>query len=302
MHTGLMPQAGWLRLFNTRHRVTASLVAVAHALTGSPETSSCRSRSRRNDPVAVFFGREKEIVRSFLTSFEAGTATPLGLVDGTKFQNDPRVEGLKNLFGRLPKNVKVNIVRILADGDYVVTHTEYYWDGPKVAFDLFRFENGKIVEHWDNLQEKCAAPNASGRTQLDGPTEVTGKEKTEVNKQVVKAYWDAVVLGGQGARVAEFRSMDDLRQHNCDGEDNKSGSQRKTGPFAKPGFIFKIEKVCKILGEGNFVLVMSEGLFDVKPTAFYDLYRVENGKMVEHWDVLEPMPAAGQSRNNNGKF
>ena len=47
---------------------------------------------------------------------------------------------------------------------------------------------------------------------------------------------------------------------------------------------------------------MSEGLFDAKPTAFYDLYRVDNGKMVEHWDVLEPMPAAGQSRNKNGKF
>jgi predicted SnoaL-like aldol condensation-catalyzing enzyme len=31
----------------------------------------------------------------------------------------------------------------------------------------------------------------------------------------------------------------------------------------------------------------------VKPTAFYDLYRVESGKMVEHWDVLEPVPAAG---------
>ena len=96
--------------------------------------------------------------------------------------------------------------------------------------------------------------------------------------------------------------MDDFRQHNCDGEDNKSGSQLKTGPFAKPGFVFKIEKVHKILGEGNFVLVMSEGLFDAKPTAFYDLYRVENDKMVEHWDVLEPMPVAGQSRNNNGKF
>ena len=37
---------------------------------------------------------EKEIVRSFLTSFEAGTAAPLGLVDGTKFvQHNPRVEG-----------------------------------------------------------------------------------------------------------------------------------------------------------------------------------------------------------------
>jgi hypothetical protein len=51
--------------------------------------------------------------------------------------------------------------------------------------------------------------------------------------------------------------MDDFRQHSCDGEDNKSGFQMKTGPFAKPGFVFKIEKVPKILGEGNFVLVTS---------------------------------------------
>jgi predicted SnoaL-like aldol condensation-catalyzing enzyme len=249
----------------------------------------------------------KEIVRNFLKSFETGTTAPLNLVDGTKFiQHNPRVEdgaeGLKNLFGRLPKNIKVNVVRIFADGDYVVAHTEYDWAGPKVAFDVFRFENGKVVEHRDNLQERCAAPNASGRTQLDGPTDITGLDKTEANKLVVKSYWETVVLGGQGSRVAEFRSMDDFRQHSCDGEDNKSGFQMKTGPFAKPGFVFKIEKVHKILGEGNFVLVMSEGLFDTKPTAFYDLYRVENGKMVEHWDVLESMPAADQSRNKNGKF
>ena len=84
-------------------------------------------------------------------------------------------------------------------------------------------------------------------------------------------------------------------QHNCDGEDNKSGFQTKTGIFAKPGFVFKYTKVHKILGQGNFVLVMSEGLFDAKPTAFYDLYRIENGKQVEHWDVLETIPQSDQS-------
>jgi predicted SnoaL-like aldol condensation-catalyzing enzyme len=72
--------------------------------------------------------------------------------------------------------------------------------------------------------------------------------------------------------------MDDFRQHNCEGEDNKSGAQ-----LSKPDFVFKVEKVRNILGEGNFVLVVSEGLFgDSRPTAFYDLYRLQNGKMVEH--------------------
>jgi predicted SnoaL-like aldol condensation-catalyzing enzyme len=53
---------------------------------------------------------------------------------------------------------------------------------------------------------------------------------------------------------------------------------------------------------GNFVLLISEGLFDAKPTAFYDLYRIENGKQVEHWDVLETIPPTDQWKNPNGKF
>ena len=47
---------------------------------------------------------------------------------------------------------------------------------------------------------------------------------------------------------------------------------------------------------------MSEGLFDAKPTAFYDLYRIENSKQVEHWDVLETIPPSDQWKNSNGKF
>ena len=58
----------------------------------------------------------------------------------------------------------------------------------------------------------------------------------------------------------------------------------------------------KILGEGNFVLVMGAGLFDGKPTAFYELYRLEDNKIVEHWVVLEPMLPRDQWKNANAKF
>jgi predicted SnoaL-like aldol condensation-catalyzing enzyme len=72
----------------------------------------------------------------------------------------------------LPDPTKANIIRIFADGDFVVAQSEYDFFGPKVEFDVFRFEGGEIVEHWDNLQEKCSHLNLSGRSQLDGPTEV----------------------------------------------------------------------------------------------------------------------------------
>ena len=58
----------------------------------------------------------------------------------------------------------------------------------------------------------------------------------------------------------------------------------------------------KVLGQGNFVLMMSEGLFDGKPTAFYDFYRLEEGKQVEQCDVLETISPTAEGKNSNGKF
>jgi hypothetical protein len=44
------------------------------------------------------------------------------------------------------------------------------------------------------------------------------------------------------------------------------------------------------------------GLFDNQPTSFYDFYRVVDGKMVEHWDVIETLLPSAQWKNANGKF
>jgi len=250
---------------------------------------------------------KKDIVRKLLESLETKDPKPLRFINPKKYiQHNLEIEdgldGLKKVISRLPANTKANVVRIFADGDYVIAHSELNALVDRVAIDVFRFENGKIVEHWDNLEEKCANLNFSGRSQLDGPTELADVDKTESNKALVKEYFEAVVLGGRGDQIAKYRSMDNFHQHNCQGEDNKSGGQLTRGIYAEPEFVFKIEKVDKILGEGNFVLVMSESLFDAKSTAFYDLYRLEGNKIVEHWDVLEPMLPREQWKNTNGKF
>jgi predicted SnoaL-like aldol condensation-catalyzing enzyme len=57
--------------------------------------------------------------------------------------------------------------------------------------------------------------------------------------------------------------------------------------MAKQGIVMKYDKIHGLVGEGNFVLVVSEGVFARNPTSFYDLFRVENGKLAEHWDVME---------------
>lgn len=56
------------------------------------------------------------------------------------------------------------------------------------------------------------------------------------------------------------------------------------------------------LAQGNFVLAVSEGTFGGAPTAYYDLWRVENGKIAEHWDVMETISDKSTWANDNGKF
>ena len=65
---------------------------------------------------------------------------------------------------------------------------------------------------------------------------------------------------------------------------------------------FKYDKVHMILGEGNFVLTVSEGEIGGVHSSFYDLFRVENGKIVEHWDTIETIPTKENWRNKHGKF
>ena len=60
----------------------------------------------------------------------------------------------------------------VADGDLVMVHGRYTGWGPKpmVAVDIFRVNNGKVVEHWDVMQEEVsAADTASGHAMFTKP-------------------------------------------------------------------------------------------------------------------------------------
>ena len=61
-------------------------------------------------------------------------------------------------------------------------------------------------------------------------------------------------------------------------------------------------RIHRVLAEGNFVLCVSEGSFDGIPSAFYDLFRLDKGKIAEHWDTTENIAPRSEWKNNNGKF
>ena len=62
------------------------------------------------------------------------------------------------------------------------------------------------------------------------------------------------------------------------------------------------DTVHMVLAEGDMVLGVSEGTFAGAPTSYYDLWRVEDGKIAEHWDVMETIAERDTWANENGKF
>ncbi|RIV18709.1 hypothetical protein DYU11_27455 [Fibrisoma montanum] len=251
---------------------------------------------------------QKDQTLALLKSIETGQAGPVAVINPAKYiqHNLGAADGLAGfgaLLAQLPKgSAKVNTVRTFEDGAYVFTHTDYNFFGPKIGFDIFRFEDGKIVEHWDNLQGTPTAANPSGHTMTDGPTQAIDQAKTQANKTLVRSFVDDILVNGRMEKLAGYFNSDSYIQHNPQIADGLSGLGKALEAMAKQGITMKYDKIHLVLGEGNFVLVQSEGSFGGKPTSFYDLFRVENGKIAEHWDTIETIPAKSEWKNNNGKF
>lgn len=225
--------------------------------------------------------------------------------DEKYIQHNPNVPDGKKVFEGFVKQgliSKAKVVRVFQDENYVVAHMDYDFMGNQIAFDVIRFENGKAVEHWDNLVKKSDKPSPSGHTQIDGTTEIKDFDKTEENKTLIKDFVNTILIGQNYDQSSRFFDGDNYIQHNTQVPDGVSGFGQALKAMADQGIYMVYEKTHKILGQGNFVLTMSEGTFGGKPTAFFDLFRVENGKIAEHWDVIETIPAKDLWKNNNGKF
>jgi len=272
------------------HSATAEAVLDRRTTSDTLGASACQAMIdifRTKDPTAV----DRYFAESFV-------------------QHDPNLAdglaGMKSFAAEIASSpaADITIYRTLVDGDFVLLHCKYQgvarYAGPAIAFDLFRFKDGKIVEHWGG-QEHEAPPNLSGRTQVDGPTEVLDREKTEANRTLVRTYRETVMVSLRYDRIEEFIEGSHYAQHASQIGDGIARLRDRIASVAKEGGQLHLAPR-RFVADGNFVLVLSEGDLPSGPTALYDLFRVENGKIVEHWDVLAPIPPRDQWKNPNEPF
>ncbi|MCF8266561.1 MAG: hypothetical protein K9I69_00675 [Ignavibacteriales bacterium] len=286
-------------------------VIMLSGILASSGISQTKSTSGLNQSKGINMNK-KEIVGTFLGAVakqDAETMRKFANVD--YIQHNPFVPtGLEPFIQLLPvlkeHGTYAENVRMFEDGNYVFMHN--IWKNAKpfgademVAFDIIRIdENGKVAEHWDAMTV-LVKETASGRTQTDGPTKVEDLDKTDANKALAVALIEDVLMGKNPNKITEYISAEQYDQHNPQIKDGLSGIVEAVQYLTSQNNMFKYTKIHKVLGEGNFLLTVSEGEWSGKSQVFYDLFRMKAGKIVEHWDVIQEIPTEGLA-NNNGMF
>ena len=255
---------------------------------------------------------KKETALKFVKAVTSQDAeTVKELVNDDYIQYNPFLPtGLGPFIGLFPilkeNNTKAKAIIVIEDGNYVLIH--HLWTGAKpfgademVSFDILRFdEKGKIAEHWDAMTP-LVNETVNGRTQTDGPTEIQDFDKKETNKALAKALVEDVLMGKNPNKITDYISAETYHQHNPNIKDGLQGIVEAVQYLTSQNNMFEYTKIHKVLGEGNFVLTVSEGNWNNTNNVFYDLFRIENGKIVEHWDVIQEIPTENLA-NQNGMF
>jgi predicted SnoaL-like aldol condensation-catalyzing enzyme len=123
----------------------------------------------------------------------------------------------------------------------------------------------------------------------------------EQNKQIVVSFYNMGLRDHQPKEAAERFIGKQYIQHNPLVPDGKEAFVEFFVPFIKnnPDASWVIKRV---IAEGDLVVlhVHSKMNKEDRGVAIIDIFRVEKGKIVEHWDVLQPIPE--KSANNNTMF
>ena len=254
---------------------------------------------RKENAIALYLegirnGRPKEAIKKYAGAVYRQHST--GVADGP--------EGFIEFFESfLPRNPKrdIRIVRALEDKPYVFLQVFQSLNGGKtkwVTTDFFDTdESGRLIEHWDVIAA-YASKTPSGHTSLDGPSDILDLDKTKENKRLIHEFFAQVLFKKNGAENAgKYISGAGFVRHGPDRPDGLAAFVALRRSDSRPVY----RRIVLLVGQGNFVATLSEISLMGAPAAQVDLFRIDGGKIVEHWENTEPVPPKNEWKNS-GKF
>lgn len=199
---------------------------------------------------------------------------------------------------RNPKR-DITIKRIFEDGPWVfcsayqsLNDGEAQW----VTMDLFYTDaNGLILEHWDTIAP-YVSQTASGEDMVGGACDPDLSADTAVNKALVLEYTKQVRQERDLSRLHDFVALG-LVQHAPDIGAGRAGLAQ----WLRSDAAGQYEMLFQLIGQGDFVMTYGKSHRSEHDYAVFDLYRIEDGQIAEHW-MNEEQIAPRASWGNSGKF
>ena len=194
---------------------------------------------------------------------------------------------------------EIEIVRILEDGPWVfcsafqsLNNGAAKW----VTMDLFYTDSdGLILEHWDTIAS-YTPETLSGVDMVGGKTEIDTSANATATKSLVLEYTKQVLQEGAYYKINDFIA-EDLIQHGAEiGAGRKGLAEWLTSPSSG-----SYEMLFKLIGQGDLAVTYGKRHAQGKDIAVFDVYRVDNDKIVEHWMNAEEI-GPRESWGNSGKF
>ncbi len=194
----------------------------------------------------------------------------------------------------------IRVLRSIEDGPYVFCHVfQSLNDGAAewITMDMFDTDaEGRIIEHWDVICAPQATPSGNSMTESPNDDDATDPGATEANKAIVKEFTKRVLIEGGHDELADFIAPDITERSPRVG----AGLEGWQAALSA-GALGRYEMLFKLIGEGDLVVTYCRVHKEGADHAVFDLYRLRDGRIAEHWDASEEI-GPRDTWNNSGKF
>jgi predicted SnoaL-like aldol condensation-catalyzing enzyme len=132
------------------------------------------------------------------------------------------------------------------------------------------------------------------------PALAADAKQMEENKKIIAAFYDAALNQKEFDAASKYLG-NRYTQHNPTAADGPEGLKAFIA-FLKDKFPNNRSEIKRIFADGDYVIVHVHAVREpgTRGNAIIDIFKLENGKVVEHWDVVQPIPE--KPANNNGMF
>ena len=120
------------------------------------------------------------------------------------------------------------------------------------------------------------------------------------NKELILKFYEEVFNNKDLSNLDEYM-LDSYRQHNPTAPDGKAGFRAFAERFLA---LDPHMDILKVVAEEDLVVVFFKCTIGANGTInkVFDMYRIEDGKLAEHWDVVQQIPEDDAANNGRGSF